>query len=64
MSRLNENVKSVIEAQLDSIKFNLTSVFAGLLYSARLEIEKSGVSCDIDTLINIIVDTSEELEKV
>jgi len=60
MSAMNEKISDAVNEQLCNIKFNLSDVFGGLLYSVQLEMEKEGVVCGIDDLIRIIVDTSTD----
>ena len=58
MSKINEIVCEALEEQLVAIRFNLSNVLGGLLYSVKLELEEKGIVGGIDDLIRIIVDTS------
>jgi hypothetical protein len=60
MSTTSEIIQDAIDEQLSIIKFNLSNVLGGLLYSVKLELEDMGVVGSIDDLIRLIVDTSED----
>jgi hypothetical protein len=53
-------IQDAINEQLSRIKYNLSNVFGGLLYSVNIELEQMGMVCSIEDLIRLIVDTSED----
>lgn len=56
---VQEAIREAVESELNAIKYNITNLLGGLLYSLKLEIEKKGGVGDIDTLIRIAVDSSK-----
>jgi hypothetical protein len=56
---VQEAIQEAVERELSAIKYNITNVIGGLLYSLKLEIEKKGGVSDIDTLVRIVVDSSK-----
>ena len=60
MSTTSEIIQDAINEQLSRIKYNLSNVLGGLLYSVEIELEQTGMVCSIDDLISLIVDTSED----
>lgn len=60
---MNKDLMEKLEAAADAhdfaVKFNLKQLFGGLFYSLKLEAEKEGFVGDLDTLIDVVVNTSK-----
>jgi len=55
---IREAVKESLDNALQPIRYNLSNLFGGLLFSLKLEMEKKGYVSSIDELISLVVDTS------
>jgi len=58
-AKIQDAVQDAVDEALNAIRHNLSSVFGGLLYSLKLEMDKQGHVGVIDRLISIVIDTSE-----
>ena len=58
MNNIAEKIQEEVDSHLSAIKYNLTNVIQGLLFSLVIENEKQGNVGDISDLVRLIVDTT------
>jgi len=58
-----EEVRDAVERRLHPIRYNLKSLVRGLLWPAVVEDPKARIEQDIDTLVDLILDTSRMTDR-